>query len=1130
MGNNTGTVEAFAVRIAQILQPLVYECTSERAGKFFQEIGIYIPVDSLHTVLNEITDIGNKADLILRSAQRIINAINTEDAGDVIAEGEAIVKIIQALITDINDLKDAVADISGVDLPAVDQLLQRILYRLIIRYLEKREGLVPMLEFLDILHIYPHNTDGANANLPAYNLYEFNFNSIGAWIGDTAGQLKRLYKWGDPAFDGKLLFAKLEKILLELGVPAFFDDAGQTARLNLLVADVVPDMTASPAGLKLDMLLPAPAIHQEVNVPGWKSAFNLDMAMPMSSTISMMPGGKIEIKPPTLDVAINGKLQYKLTGKKEEPFILFSVPGGSRVQVDEIQVVLNAELQWQPAAGKADGKLAFEASLKGGKIIINADTADSFLQSILPPVHVEVDFDLKLGWSAATGFYIDGSSALEINLPVKKTIGPVAVDGLSIGFKPKDKVFPLIVGANITANLGPVSIAIQEIGASATLSFPAQGNFGFAQLDVGFKPPKGIGLQIDASMVKGGGFLQLDTDKGEYVGALELSINNTIQVAAIGIINTKLPNGEKGFSLLIIISATFQPGIALGMGFFLGGLGGMLGIHRTIHVPALLDGVANNSISNILFPTNIVKNINTLLPQIKSLFPVHKDQFFIGLMARITWGVPTLVRIDFGVAVEFPNPVRLVILGVLKVALPTEDKALLKLQVNFAGVIDFDRKYLAFDAALVNSKLLSFALEGQMALRLSWGSTKAFLLSAGGFHPAYKPPAELKVPSLKRITLTIYQNNPYLVLTSYFAVTSNTVQLGAKVDFKYKISKFNIVGFMSFDVLFQFSPFYFEARIAAGLSVKCGNTTLLSLSLDFTLSGPTPWHARGTAKFSILFISVKVRLNVTWGEAKRIMPPTVSVLPAIIEALQLPANWTVEAPASRPSLVTLGKMETAPGEVMLQPYGTLKISQTLLPLNIEITQFGNATPADIKSVSIKSFTLAGIALQLEPVNESFAPSGFRKMKDGDKLKAPSYSQEAGGIRVKDDSSGLYTNFARNRSAAFDITVADNNAPASNQTYEVNPDIHRKMTKGGAIGKSPLSAIYSRQKQEKSNVTVSEETYVVMDNDKRVAATQTKFSSGTRAQAEDAMNSLLKEKPALKGLISVVPAYTISQLN
>ena len=44
--------------------------------------------------------------------------------------------------------------------------------------------------------------------------------------------------------------------------------------------------------------------------------------------------------------------------------------------------------------------------------------------------------------------------------------------------------------------------------------------------------------------------------------------------------------------------------------------------------------------------------------------------------------------------------------------------AILRLQVNFRGVIDFTQERFSFDASLFDSKLLSFTLTGDMAMRL----------------------------------------------------------------------------------------------------------------------------------------------------------------------------------------------------------------------------------------------------------------------------------------------------------------------------------------------------------------------------------------------------------------------------
>ena len=64
-----------------------------------------------------------------------------------------------------------------------------------------------------------------------------------------------------------------------------------------------------------------------------------------------------------------------------------------------------------------------------------------------------------------------------------------------------------------------------------------------------------MGLAVDAGIVTGGGYLYFDFDRGEYAGVLELSIAEVVSVKAIGLITTRMPDGSKGFSLLIIITA-----------------------------------------------------------------------------------------------------------------------------------------------------------------------------------------------------------------------------------------------------------------------------------------------------------------------------------------------------------------------------------------------------------------------------------------------------------------------------------------------------------------------------------------------------------------------------------------------
>jgi hypothetical protein len=152
-------------------------------------------------------------------------------------------------------------------------------------------------------------------------------------------------------------------------------------------------------------------------------------------------------------------------------------------------------------------------------------------------------------------------------------------------------------------------------------------------------------------------------------------------VSAIGLIETKLPDGSDGFSLLVIITADFGPGIQLGFGFTLNAVGGLLGLNRSMLFQAIIDGVRTNAISSVMFPHDVIANAPRIISDLQAFFPPHPGTFLVGPMAKLGWGEPTLVSLSLGVIVEIP-PGDIAILGVLRLSLPAEDLPILQLQVK----------------------------------------------------------------------------------------------------------------------------------------------------------------------------------------------------------------------------------------------------------------------------------------------------------------------------------------------------------------------------------------------------------------------------------------------------------------
>ena len=159
--------------------------------------------------------------------------------------------------------------------------------------------------------------------------------------------------------------------------------------------------------------------------------------------------------------------------------------------------------------------------------------------------------------------------------------------------------------------------------------------------------------------------------------------------------------------------------------------------------------VHDGTLSSVVFVKDVEKHLDTVLENMTSFYPVSKENFFFGAMAQISWAEK--VKVDMGLFIQAPDPVVIMIAGGLHFNVADEVDKLLSINANFLGIIDFS-KGLSFDAALYDSYIVGIQFYGDIALRVYWaGDTKGFLLSAGGFHPQYKPEAGFNVADMKRL-------------------------------------------------------------------------------------------------------------------------------------------------------------------------------------------------------------------------------------------------------------------------------------------------------------------------------------------------------------------------------------------
>lgn len=752
---------------------------------------------------------------------------------------------------------------------------------------------------------------------------------------------------------------------------------------------------------------------------------------------------------------INAPLNVALVSIPDETNVTYAFPHRDETRIEIGQLVFSFNFDGHQGGIKAEAQRC--------AIVIAAKDQDSFLAEFLPPEGLRVPFNFGTGAATDRGFFTEGnvpllsgrssgapsqpsappgnSTGVRQGLVARTRMGttteptPQAIAQLSGTSQPElgtqqiiaiGKTFLglrlryLLLGLAPAANpataqvnvevsvaldiaIGPIVATVDRIGFQTGLAFPESGgNLGFADLSLGFKPPSGIGLQIDAAVVSGGGFLAFDGVKGQYVGVVLLNLEGGLTLTAFGLLTTRLPNGAKGFSLVVLITAVdFKP-ISLGLGFMLTGIGGLLAINRTCNEAFLREGIKNKTLDNLLFPKDPIRNAAEIFGTLNSAFPARKGSYLFGPVVQISWGTPPLLTMDLGLILELGHRTRLIVLGKIVAILPTVKNDLIRLQMNVFGVLDFDQRTVALDAVLYESRLLNkFPLTGAMALRLNWGSSPSFALAIGGFHPAFKPPSGF--PSLERVALSLSDTKDFrLRCDAYFAITSNTVQFGAHAELFARAGSFSITGQIGFDVLIQFNPFGFLASFYASVQLKRNSTNLFKVKIEGELAGPKPLHVKGKATFEIFWCSFSVSFDQTLVAGTRPAQLTpVNVMSQLKTALADSRNWGGQLAEGDRRLVTLRAIASG-DQIALHPLGNLSVTQKVVPLNLEIAKFGNTSPADARSFTITAVSLGNQPLdvnRLPTTTELFAPAQFLDLTDDEKLAAPAFEAMAAGCSL-----------------------------------------------------------------------------------------------------------------------------------
>jgi hypothetical protein len=669
----------------------------------------------------------------------------------------------------------------------------------------------------------------------------------------------------------------------------------------------------------------------------------------------------------------------------------------------------------------------FDVNAHSDHVILNIKIgSDSFLSSTLPP-SLRFDSAIGMGYDNRRNVYLNGGVALVADLPVNVTIGPTSVFALKVlglhlrinfaavqgdpGSSPSQPsgtefAIGLTVDAEVVIAGGVFIATVAGVGVSYAikkLDGPSSdsGTAGHWHPSLTAIPPKGLGVQIVSDAVSGGGFIGHDPSTGEYTGALSLAVDiGPVQshVTALGMLDTRIPDHDGDWALLVILAATFDPGFQIGAGFALTGLGGVLGINHTLDSDAIAAGLRTKALDTILFPPDPVGQAPHIFAVWRQTMPVSDGNTILGPMVQIDWGGPAhICSLELAVLIEFGSgPVQVVLLGTFLFRAPSDRFGVVRLRFEIYGRLTLNPFTLMLEAVLVDSKLGPYPITGGAVIAGQSGSGSYALISIGGFNPQYTPPAGLPIPDRLRIDISP-SNNPRLRLEAYVALTTGTFQIGARAQLHAAAGPLAVDGWGSFDGLIQACPTWgYSIEVGFGVSLSYHSSPLFELSLDVLLTGPGPNHIHGYVSLSLLFFTLTLPIDDTWGDPAPPTAATAQPLTLVHDALSSASGWSASLPPGTAAVVVL-KAPSGPA-VPAHPLAQITCEQRIVPLGLNITHIGSQPLSAPTTVEVTAISLDGAAASAtQPVTDLFTAAQFLDLTDDEALSRPSFEPMQAGL-------------------------------------------------------------------------------------------------------------------------------------
>lgn len=977
MSQDRGTLVAALAQVASVLEDLPEALDDDRAVVTLTALGL----EDAESVLDDpgfrsARDGVTAAVDALTALAGTLGEPGILDAAQLVTLAADLAHAVQDVVTGVERVGTVLAGFSG-EAPAPAELFDAAFALVVVPALGPAPWLLEVLTLLGIVTWTQVPTDEATLEIPSVD-----WQALVNLVMSPGPNLEQMFE-DQGATLAKGLLAALTTSLRRSSVPVLpsLDDPD---RVEAIVLDAWPD---GPRTLGFEVGVPVELEgggEVALRDTGWSLSWEVAVEVLGGSTGTWTWGGWPSLTPADDDGRVEASLGL---GRGAGPVL--SIPGGPAIQADSINVEVTVTMADTAPGQSGDIVTAFGASLTG--LRLEATATDGLLAALFDAVAIG-PLDVALGWSPSEGISVEGRPGISLDVPMALTIGPVTVTGLAIVVTVTPGLLTIEATGTLEARLGIVDLSVEGLGLELAVGSAVDGgtSIGPGRLRIGAAPPTGIGVATDVGVASGGGFLRIDVEAGRYDGVIDLDVMS-VRICAVALIDTRA-EGVDGWSMFFALFLDL-PSIQLGFGFTLLGVGGLAGINRGVDVDALGSSVRSGALDTVLFPADPIADAPLVIAELSTIFIAAADSYVIGPVVKLGWGTPTLIEARLGVVIQLPDPIVIAVLGSLSAILPTKEADLVALNLDVAGVIDFDAGTLSIDASLHHSHVVGFSLSGDMALRADFKYAQSFLMAVGGFHPAFDPPGDF--PALNRLYFGITAGSILrLDFESYFALTSNTVQFGAFFEIEAEVLGFGIEGGAGFDALVQFSPFLIVTSVDFEVTLVAVGVDLAGVMLHASVEGPNRWHVIGTATFKVLGIEKSIRVDEVIGNKET--EPAIEVpdlAGELLTALRRDDAWSV-LPVSEAGVTLSERGNAVAGELRATPNSMVAVSQRLVPLGVELETYGDAPIGPDRLFDLKPTDPKASG---SPVQDWFAPAQFLELSASERLEGPSFEQMKAGI-------------------------------------------------------------------------------------------------------------------------------------